>query len=105
MTTLAQQAHAAKARSERHSEVELAAYERRRAWSRTDTARWLNEHGEAVLAQLRRRGLESPSFTKRVGFWLKETARDRGVFDRAHGRLASLDDSTRSVAIVPEVLR
>lgn len=84
----------------------VADYQRRKTWSRTDSARWLNERSEAVLAQLRRRGLEAPAYSKQMGFWLKEVAASRAIFDRAHERLLEIgNDKDRARAVVLEVVR
>lgn len=66
----------------------LTAWEKRRpAWTRTDTARHLNDRSEAILALLRRRPGQWPKHTHQVGYWLKEHA--PALFDRAHATLAA----------------
>lgn len=89
--------------AERASDAGLERWEKRRRWSRTDTARWLNERSAAVLAWLRRRPGTWPAHSKQVGYWLKEyTPR---VFDRAHDRLAAGDDSVRENMLPREILK
>lgn len=77
------------------------AYERRRKWSRTDTARWLNERSATVLAWLRRCPGEWPAHSRQVGYWVKEHA--PAYFDRAHGRLAELDEEAREQVLLGEL--
>lgn len=106
--TLEQQMVAERRRSESESEQNLRAYQRRRAWSFTDTSRWLNDRGEAVQAQLRRLRAHVPTYHERIGYWLRSegdgAARIR--FDRAHHHLAALpDDTARDHALVTEVIR
>lgn len=106
MSTLAQLAELARDQSHARSEAKLAAYAAVRPWSRTDSARWLSARSEAVLARLRRLGRECPAFSSQMGAWLKEVARDRSTFDRAHEALRSLpNDAAREAAIVLEILR
>jgi hypothetical protein len=46
---------------------------RRPAWTRNDTARWLNERSALVLAWLRRTDpTRAPSYSQRMGRWLQE---------------------------------
>lgn len=106
MTTLAQQSAQARDRSEAHSAAKVASYAKARRWSRTDTARWLSDRSEAVLARLRRLGREGPAYSKQMGYWLKDEARDRSTFDRAHAALLTYpDDAARDAALVLEVIR
>lgn len=106
MTTLAQQSAQARDRSEAHSAAKVAIYAQARRWSRTDTARWLSDRSEAVLARLRRLGREGPDHSNQMGRWLKDQARDRSTFDRAHAALAAYpDDAAREAALVMEVIR
>ena len=80
-----------------------AAYERHK-WSRTDTARFLNDRNERVLAWARRKLPSPPVHAKQMGFWLKEKATT--VFDRAHARLAALtSDQTREATFIEDLLR
>ena len=79
-----------------------AAYERRRAWTRTDTARWLNERSAPALAWLRRKPGAWPAHSRQIGYWVKENA--PGYFDRAHARLTQItDDAAREAVLVPDL--
>lgn len=89
------------------STAHLEKWARMRKWSRTDTARWLTDHTEPVIAQLRRLGSECPQRPRSVGFWLKDMpTADHALFGRAHDRLAALtSDEQRDRALVTEILR
>lgn len=67
----------------------------RGAWTRNDTARWLNERSAGLLAYVRRaRPERAPSHSKAMGRWLLEA--EPKLFDRAHARLhAARTDETR----------
>jgi len=78
-----------------------AAYERRRAWTRTDTARWLNERSAPALAWLRRKPGAWPAHSRQLGYWVKENA--PAFFDRAHARLAQLNEQARESVLVPDL--
>lgn len=89
---------------EQMSAVHRAAYLRRRKWTRTDSARWLSDRSEAVLAWLRRKPGRWPEHSHAVGYWLKENS--PRVFERAHTRLgAGKDDAARDAMLPGEVLR
>lgn len=107
MSTLEKISEVTAARLQKQSDCHLKKWERIRKWSRTDTARWLSDHPEPVLAQLRRLGTRCPLRPRSVGFWLKETPEaDHALFDRAHAKLMALpDDTARERALVVEVLR
>jgi hypothetical protein len=106
MTTLIAQAEQTRRDSEAHSATKVAEYARRRQWSRSDSARWLSARSEPVLARLRRLGRECPAHSHQMGAWLKEVARDRATFDRAHAALLALpNDAAREAAHVLEILR
>jgi hypothetical protein len=107
MMSLAQQAAKTQEQSERRTAVGLALYEKRRPWSRTDSARWLDARSEAVLARLRRLDRECPPVSKlRMGHWLKEQARDQRCFARVHEALTALgNDVAREQALVLEILK
>lgn len=78
----------------------LAAWERRKKWSRTDTARHLNDRSEPLLALYRRRQpAQVVGHSRQFGYWLKEHA--PAVFDRAHARLAELPDDAAREALLP----
>lgn len=82
----------------------LDAWARRRKWSRTDTARHLNDRSEPLIAYFRRR---QPSaiipHCRQFGYWLK--LHSPAAFDRAHQRLASAaDDSVRDRLLPTELL-
>jgi len=71
-----------------------AAWHGRARWSRTDSARYLNDRSEAFLALLRRRPGAWPRHTHQLGYWLR--THTPPVFDRAHAALArALDDAAR----------
>lgn len=90
----------------RHTEQGLAQYAKRRRWSRTDSARWLDERSEAGLARLRRLGRECPQVSRRLGHWLKEDARDTQYFGHIHAALAALpNDTARECAHVLDILK
>lgn len=106
MTALAQLQVKDQAAAEAATTQGIASWKKnpRNHWSRTDTARWLNDRGEAALAWLRRRPGEWPPRSKQVGYWLKEYA--PRVFDRAHARLlAGETDDDRRAMLPGEVLR
>lgn len=81
----------------------VAAWERRRKWSRTDSARHLDERSEPLIALFRR---EHPGaqlqHTRRFGYWLREHAPI--LFDRAHARLASAPDDAARTRLLPTEL-
>lgn len=104
VTALAQLQRKNVAEAEQATAAGIALYEKRRTWSRTDTARWLNDRSPAVLAWLRRRPGQWPGHSKQVGYWLKEYS--PRVFARAHDRLAgSPDDTARETMLPREALR
>ena len=80
----------------------VAAWARRRKWSRTDTARWMDDRNEAVLAALRRLPGAWPH-VRRIGYWLKDNAPD--VFNRAHARLAAAGEAGAEKLFPMEVVR
>lgn len=58
------------------------------AWTRNDTARWLNERSAGLLAFVRRaRPERAPSHSKAMGRWLLES--EPALFNRAHDRLGA----------------
>lgn len=86
-----------------HAEACLTAYARRRTWSRTDSARWLNDRSAPVLAILRRRQGNWPAHSRSLGYWLKEHTPD--LFLNAHAILAAAkDDDTRDGLLPQEVI-
>lgn len=80
-----------------------AAYEARRRWTRTDTARWLNERSAPALAWLRRKPGTWPEHSRQVGYWLKENA--AALFARAHASLEKMSEGERADALPMELLR
>jgi len=78
---------------------------RRPAWTRNETARWLNERSETLLAYLRRKEPSSaPSHSKRMGWWVQTNRKP--LFEHAHKKLfgcASPDQRERLGLL--EVLR
>lgn len=81
----------------------MAAWQRRRRWSRTDSARWLNDRSPAVLAWLRRKAGSWPDHNRQIGYWLK--AYRTRIFDRAHARLLGASDAEREKLLPNEALR
>jgi len=82
----------------------VRAWQRRKPWTRTDTARWLNGRNEPLLAWLRRKTVKAPSHSNQMGYWLKEHAVE--IFDRAHKKLAGYaTDADREAVLIDEVLR
>lgn len=76
---------------------------RRPAWTRTDTARWLNDRSEPLLAWLRRRSPRAPGHSRQMGYWLKDE--EPSIFSRAHERLARCKSTDRDQLLTDEVLR
>lgn len=103
MSAEAVQLREAQAASGREAGLVLAWKKRRPAWTRTDTARWLNDRSEPVLAWLRRHAAQAPAHSQQMGYWLKERRQD--VFDRAHTRLAAVGAGDRETLTTSEVLR
>lgn len=82
----------------------VEAWAKRRKWSRTESARWLNDRSTQLLAYLRRRLSHAPSHSKQIGYWLKEY--EPKLFDRAHDRLAAYKtEADRDQVLIEEVLR
>lgn len=105
MTELAQ-LQADRTAAEHATAQGLAAWKksRRSAWSRTDTARWLNDRSPAVVAWLRRRTSTAPERSKQVGYWLKEFS--PRTFDRAHTVLTAAPNATTRDRLLPhEVIK
>jgi hypothetical protein len=73
-----------------------------RVWSRTDSARWLNDRSAPVLAWLRRRAGQWPAHSAQVGYWLKDHAPE--VFNHVHDKLTKLGSEAREGALPGEVL-
>jgi hypothetical protein len=80
----------------------VAAYARRRKWSRTDTTRWLYDRSEPLLAWLRRKARHAPSHSRQIGTWLKDN--EVKTFDRAHARIAPLTDDERDHLLIETLL-
>jgi hypothetical protein len=81
----------------------IEAWERRRPWTRTDSARHLNDRSEPLLAVIRRAHPQlAPAHTRQAGYWLKVHA--PSLFDRAHKRLFAATDDTARNAILPTEL-
>ena len=87
------------------TEAGLAVWARRRTWSRTDTARHLDDRSEPLIALFRRaHPTAAPLHTHRFGYWLREHA--PRLFDRAHAALtAAPDDSARERLLPTDLLR
>lgn len=90
----------------------LAAYAKRAQWSRTATARWLDDRRDAVNAAALRLGLQlgqvsplgKPVLPRQPGHALK-THHVR-VFDRIHAALAAAaSDKQRDALLVPDLFR
>lgn len=90
------------ARAQRNETVMSAAAYVRHKWSRTDTARWLNDRNERVLAWVRRNLPRAPVHSKQIGYWLREFS---PAFDRAHARLSALPAAARDGLLIEEALR
>lgn len=90
--------------TEAHSLRLQTAYTARARWTRTATARWLDDRAPAAIAALRRL-LRSPvPDVRQPGYWLKE--HNPPLFARAHERLATLPtDAAREQAIIPDIVR
>lgn len=102
MTTAAIQLREAEAATAQEAKL-VRAWERRRpAWTRTDTARWLSDRSEPLLARLRRRG-HAPAHSRQMGYWLKDNL--PAAFARAHTRLLETDADTRDSLLIDDVLR
>jgi hypothetical protein len=77
--------------------LQKAWVQRRPAWTRNDTMRWLNDRSASVLAWLRRiDAAGAPAHSNSMGRWLQQERSD--LFSRAHKRLASCgrDDGARA---------
>ena len=89
--------------SEAHSLALAAVWQRRNPWTRTDSARYLNDRGPALLAHLRRSpGRWPESCPKALGDWLKLNAVP--LFDHAHASLAARRSDDARDALVPSDL-
>ena len=87
-------------RSEEHSLNMQQAWRRRKPWTRTETQRFLDERGPALLAHLRRSPGQWPETCPRmVGLWLKENATP--LFDRAHAVLGSRRSDEARANLLP----
>lgn len=80
----------------------LARWEKIRRWSRTDSARWVNDRSASVLAWLRRRSGEWPAHSAQMGYWLKENS--PAIFDRIHTTLAGLSPESREQTLPGDLL-
>jgi hypothetical protein len=76
------------------------AYQNRRVWSRTETARWLNDRRAPVFAILRRRPGKWPTFDCSIGYWMKDNAPE--LFDAVHATLLAARDDTAREALLPQ---
>lgn len=85
----------------RQSRISLEkAWADRVRWSRTATARYLNDRSPALIALFRRTNpAQTPRHTRQFGYWLKQFA--PGVFDRAHTRLAACADDAARERLLP----
>lgn len=73
--------------AETSARAQAAWAKRRPAWTRTDTARWLNARSASVLAWVRRKDQAgAPGHSNQMGRWLQEYRTND--FSRAHQRLA-----------------
>ena len=89
--------------SEKKSKIMLESYAKRRPWSRTDTARWLSDRQEPVMAWLRLKGVQVPGGVRQVGYWMKD--KTVAWFDRVHRRLAAMEEMQREKLRPGEVLK
>jgi len=99
------------ATQERLSRTLEEGQKKRLIWSKTATARWLNDRADAVNSAALRLGWFSAQrcdgadhkIPKQPGYVLKETC--SGPFQRIHARLAALpSDDARDAALVPEIV-
>ena len=97
---------------ERHSQILAQSWVRRAPWTRTCTARWLNDRADAVNAATLRTGLMPSHRSDGARHMLPKSPGDalrvnnRGAFDRIHTRLSALgNDAAREAALVPEIVR
>ena len=104
MTSAALQLRDAQAATE-HETVLVQAWKKRRPeWTRTDSARWLNERSEPLLAWLRRRSSQAPEHSRQMGYWVKEN--EPVIFARAHERLARAGTNEhRERLLIEDVLK
>lgn len=102
MTAAALQLRDARAASTQEAGLVLAWARRRPAWTRTDSARWLNDRSEPLLAWLRRRAGRAPAHSRQMGYWLKAERPD--LFNSAHTRLAAAKAEARETLIIDEVM-
>jgi len=80
----------------------VARWEKIRTWSRTDSARWVNDRSAAVLAWLRRRSGQWPAHSAQMGYWLRENS--PALFDRIHTTLAALSPESREQTLPGDLL-
>lgn len=82
------------------SAVLQAAWQRRRKWSRTDTARHLNDRAAPLIALFRRLHPQAaPRHSRQFGYWLKDNT--PALFDRAHEKLAGAADDAARERLLP----
>lgn len=100
------------AAAERLLVSKLAGYAGSRQWTKTATARWLNERAAAVNAAGLRHGWQlaldargrNHALPLQPGYTLKE--RHAAIFSRIHSRLTALpSDAARDAALVPAIVR
>jgi hypothetical protein len=73
---------------------------RKKKWSRTDSARFLNERSAALLARFRRvQSAVTVKHSEQFGYWLKTNA--PAIFDRAHARLLEARDDAGRERLLP----
>jgi hypothetical protein len=80
----------------------VARWEKLRKWSRTDSARWVNDRSAAALAWLRRRPGQWPAHSNQLGYWLRDHAPE--VFDRIHNKLAGMSPEAREQTLPGSLL-
>jgi sugar (pentulose or hexulose) kinase len=69
-------------------------------WSRTYSARFLNDRSEALIALFRRAHQgQLPRHTRQFGYWLKQHA--PALFERAHVTLAACADDNQRERLLP----
>jgi len=68
-------------------------WEKIKKWSRTDSARWVNDRSAAALAWLRRRAGQWPAHSAQMGYWLRDN--NPALFDQIHTTLAGLSPEGR----------
>jgi hypothetical protein len=76
---------------------------RDRIWTRTDTARWLDDRRDGCIAWAKHTlGLSLRYHPKYMGAWIQ--VRLGGSFDVAHAHLAEMTEERRAASLAKDVL-